>query len=75
MTDENSQPAPVVLRLDHFLKRNAMSGTGGQAKLMIQNGDVKVNGEIETRRRRKLLVGDIVEVEGQQFSVSDSNNS
>ncbi len=45
-----------------FVKLNAMSGTGGQAKLMIQNGEVKVNGTIETRRRRKLSVGDVVEV-------------
>lgn len=62
MTGYNAIPTSNALRLDHFVKLNAMSGTGGQAKLMIQNGEVKVNGTIETRRRRKLSVGDVVEV-------------
>ena len=47
MTDDDSDPTPGSLRLDNFLKLSAMSGTGGQAKLMIQNGEIKVNGEIE----------------------------
>ena len=40
--------------------------------MMIQNGEVKVNGEIETRRRRKLLAEDVVEVSGETFLVKDS---
>ena len=72
MTGDESKSTPDTLRLDHFLKRNAVSGTGGQAKLMIQDGEVKVNGEIETRRRRKLIVGDVVEVGSQQFVVNES---
>ncbi len=58
---------PTHLRLDQFLKLNGVSGTGGQAKLMIQNGEIKVNGEIETRRRRKLAPGDVVEWDGQRL--------
>ncbi len=72
MTADNAAPPPEPLRLDHFLKLSAESGTGGQAKLMIQNGEVKVNGEIETRRRRKLAVGDVVEVGGKRFSVREN---
>lgn len=72
MTADDSKPTPDSLRLDHFVKLKAMSGTGGQAKVMIQNGEVKVNGEIETRRRRKLNVGDVVEVGGEQFAVKES---
>ena len=72
MADDDRNPTPGSLRLDNFLKLSAMSGTGGQAKLMIQNGEVKVNGEIETRRRRKLSVGDVVEVGGKQFPVSET---
>lgn len=72
MTGDDSHPTSGALRLDHFVKLNAMSGTGGQAKLMIQNGEVKVNGQVETRRRRKLSVGDVVEVGGQQFLVKES---
>jgi ribosome-associated protein len=72
VADDDRNPTPGSLRLDNFLKLSAMSGTGGQAKLMIQNGEVKVNGEIETRRRRKLSVGDVVEVGGKQFPVSET---
>lgn len=69
MSDDNSEPSTPHLRLDHFLKLIDQSDTGGQAKLMIQAGEVKVNGEVETRRRRKLIVGDAVEVNGKRFSV------
>jgi ribosome-associated protein len=69
MRDDRSESSTPHLRLDHFLKLIDQSDTGGQAKLMIQGGEVKVNGEIETRRRRKLVVGDIVEVNGQRFPV------
>jgi ribosome-associated protein len=58
MTDHN----PETIRLDQFLKLQGAVGTGGQAKLLIQAGEVTVNGEIEIRRGRKLQVGDIVAV-------------
>jgi len=57
-----------ALRLDQFLKLRGIADTGGQAKLLIQSGEVQVNGEVETRRRRKLVVGDVVEVEGRAYS-------
>jgi ribosome-associated protein len=75
VTGDASTPNFGSLRLDHFVKLRAMSGTGGQAKLMIQNGEVKVNGETETRRRRKLSVGDVVEVGGKQFVVEQNDSS
>jgi len=68
-TDEDSETPAEPLRLDHFLKTMGMSDTGGQAKLRIQNSEVKVNGEVETRRRRKLAPSDVVEVGGQKFVV------
>ncbi|TVS15485.1 MAG: RNA-binding S4 domain-containing protein [Planctomycetaceae bacterium] len=49
------------IRLDQFLKVEGLVGTGGQAKLLIQAGEVLVNGQIETRRRRKLDPGDVVQ--------------
>ena len=55
------------LCLDQFLKLTRIVGSGGQAKLMIQGGEVWVNGEVETRRRRKLAAGDVVEVDGQPY--------
>ena len=60
------------LCLDQFLKLSSIAGTGGQAKVMIQGGEVKVNGTVETRRRRKLVAGDVVEVEGQKWPVDAS---
>lgn len=66
MGDINSK-----LSLDQFLKLNAIAETGGRAKLMIQGGEVQVNGEIETRRRRKLVVGDVVAVSGDKWVVKE----
>jgi len=53
------------LTLDQFMKLQGWVGTGGQAKFTIQQGLVKVNGEVDTRRRRQLAVGDRIEFEGQ----------
>lgn len=57
------------IRLDQFLKLQGLVGTGGQAKLLIQDGQVLVNGEVETRRRRKLHEGDLVELGEQRVVV------
>jgi ribosome-associated protein len=65
-TESDSEREP--LRLDQFLKRCGIADTGGQAKLLIQGGEVQVNGEVETRRRRKLVVGDVVKVGGKAYS-------
>lgn len=59
-----------TIKLDQFLKLLGIAETGGHAKLMIQGGEVKVNGTIETRRGRQLVEGDRVMVEGQTFSVN-----
>ncbi len=55
--------------LDQFLKLSGALETGGQAKLVIQSGMVKVNGEVETRRRKTLSIGDLVEIEGAEDSL------
>lgn len=68
--DHNSEDRKLTL--DQFLKLSGLVETGGHAKFLIQNGEVKVNGEIETRRRRKLVVGDVVEIGGRQLKVTDS---
>ncbi|MEC4886677.1 MAG: RNA-binding S4 domain-containing protein [Scytonema sp. PMC 1070.18] len=57
------------IQLDQFLKLIGIAPTGGQAKLMIQGGNVKVNDVLETRRGRKLVPGDKVTVDGQTFEV------
>jgi ribosome-associated protein len=72
VSEADSKPKSDALRLDQFLKLSSITESGGQAKLMIQNGDVKVNGEIETRRRKKLVADDVVEVGGRTWVVKDS---
>lgn len=58
------------IRLDAFLKLTGMVDTGGQAKFIIQNGEVQVNGETCAMRGRKLRPGDTVSYAGKSFSVS-----
>lgn len=53
------------MTLGQALKAAAIAGTGGEAKVLIQTGEVTVNGEVETRRGRRLVSGDVVEVEGE----------
>jgi ribosome-associated protein len=60
-----------MIKLDQFLKLVGIAPSGGQAKLMIIDGDVKVNGTVETRRGRKLVSGDKVIVGRQTFEVGD----
>lgn len=51
------------IKLDSLLKLSGF-GTGGQAKMIIQNGGVKVNGEVCTQRGRKMRPGDTAECNG-----------
>lgn len=58
-----------TIKLDQFLKWTGMTQTGGEAKLLIQSGEVRVNGAVETRRGRKLAKGDRVSAFGSTFTV------
>ncbi len=57
------------IRLDQFLKLAGAVGTGGMAKHVIQAGEVLVNGAVETRRRRQLRDGDVVEFADEEYIV------
>jgi ribosome-associated protein len=65
MTDRED----FTIQLDQFMKLQSMVGTGGQAKMVIQNGEVLVNGAVETRRKKKLKDGDQVTFDGETFIV------
>lgn len=58
-----------IIKLDQFLKWVGAVQTGGEAKLLIQSGEVRVNGDVETRRGRKLFAGDRVRVMGEVYKV------
>lgn len=57
------------IKLDSFLKVVSVVGSGGEAKILIAEGLVRVNGTPETRRGRKLRPGDRVDAAGQSFIV------
>ena len=70
--EENAAPAEdkgEYIKLDQFLKLANVVETGGQAKLLILNGEVRVNGEVELRRGRKLRTGDVVQVGEETLAI------
>jgi ribosome-associated protein len=58
-----------TIRLGQFLKLAGLVATGGEAKRLIQGGQVLVNGEVETRRKRQLHAGDEVAMGDQVYMV------
>ncbi len=82
-TESDTEPdaGPIeTLRLADLLKRRGLVGTGGEAKIRIQSGEVTLNGEVETRRRKQLAIGDrvqlgdmIVDVAQTDFGSHDLN--
>ena len=57
------------IKLDSLLKLAGLVETGGEAKLLIQNGQVEVNGEVCTMRGRKLRAGDSVTLDGRTVAI------
>ena len=67
---ENITITTEFIKLQDLLKFANLVSTGGEAKIIIQEGEVKVNGEVCTMRGKKIRPGDIVELGGQQLTVS-----
>ena len=57
------------IELFQLLKFEGLASSGGEAKYFIAEGQVSVNGEAETRKRRKIVAGDIVEFAGEKIRV------
>ena len=57
------------IELYKILKFENMVQSGGEAKFVIAKGLVRVNGEIETRKRKKIVPGDIIEFEGETIRI------
>ena len=57
------------ITLDALMKAAGLAGTGGEAKVRIQGGEVKVNGEVERQRGKKLYGGDTVTFDGEQIEI------
>jgi ribosome-associated protein len=65
MQEQTIQITTEFIKLDALLKFANVVATGGEAKAVIQEGDVKVNGEVCTMRGKKIRPGDRVELGGQ----------
>lgn len=57
------------IKLEALLKFEGLSGTGGEAKERIQQGEVTVNGEVCLQRGKKVVAGDVVELDGVRLTV------
>lgn len=57
------------IKLGQVLKAAGLVGSGVEAKIVIQEGQVKVDGEVDTRRGRKLFGGEIVSFEGEEIRI------
>ncbi|MBS7009042.1 RNA-binding S4 domain-containing protein [Anaerostipes sp.] len=57
------------IKLGQALKAAGLVGSGVEAKIVIQDGLVSVNGEIDTRRGKKLYGGEVIEFDGQAVKI------
>ncbi len=57
------------VELYKILKFEGIAENGGQAKAVIANGEVQVNGEVETQKRKKIVSGDIIEFNQEKYQM------
>ena len=69
MQKVTSEITTEFIKLESLLKFEGVAETGGDAKLMIQYGEVKVNGEVCTMRGKKIRPGDVVTLPGVEITV------
>lgn len=62
----------LPVELYKIMKIANMAGSGGEAKIMISEGFVSVNGEVETRKRKKIFAGDIITFENDKIQIAAS---
>lgn len=65
----NIRETDEFIKLGQLLKKAGLVSSGVEAKEVIQNGEVTVNSETETRRGRKLYEGDVVVYDGEEIKV------
>lgn len=69
MQEIKLRPSDEFIKLGQALKAVSMVGSGVEAKIVIQNGEVQVNGEVDTRRGKKLYDGDTFTYQGETVKV------
>ncbi len=80
-TIDEENPSSIIAELESefvelykILKFEGLTDSGGMAKQMIADGQVSVNGEIETRKRKKITAGDKIEFSGQSIEVKNKTD-
>lgn len=58
------------IKLQDLMKLGRLAASGGEAKVLIQDGQVSVNGEVCTQRGRKLRPGDVVRYQGRDYTTA-----
>ena len=66
--------ATPYIKLDQFLKYANICSSGGEAKEMIQTGNVLVNGEVQLQRGKKIIDGDVIIFGNHKFKVRQDGN-
>jgi len=80
MTTEEESSAIIAelesefVELYKILKFEGLTDSGGMAKQMIADGQVSVNGEVETRKRKKIIAGDKIKFSGQSIEVKNKTD-
>lgn len=69
MNENSVKITTEFIKLDALLKFASLVGSGGEAKMLIQNGEVLVNGEVCTMRGKKIRSGDVVTLNGREVTV------
>ena len=69
MNENSVKITTEFIKLDALLKFASLVGSGGEAKILIQNGEVLVNGDICTMRGKKIRSGDTVALNGRQVTI------
>ena len=73
MTDVEITKEPVELY--KILKFEGLVQSGGEAKMVIADGHVRVNGEVETRKRKKIVGGDTIDFNGETLQIKAMGQS
>jgi len=74
-SEETLSITTPFIKLDSAMKLSGLAETGGTAKMFIEEGSVKVNGEVCTQRGKKLYPGDKIFFRNSLFVISDGNEN
>ncbi len=67
----NKEPVELYL----ILKFEGLVGSGGEARFVVSEGMVALNGEVETRKRKKIVSGDVIEFNNEEYKIVLEENS